>query len=101
MNYYFVSLYIGKDIKKEGLLFWDLVVVTAGDEDQAKAYREQIENKITLHQLPMGVSYHVFHDPPGPKAGEQNKMIASNQNVNHRFITLADMDQISCLIMYV
>ena len=49
--------------------FWDLVVLTASDKDQAGAFEQQIELKKKLNHLPLGVEYIVYHDPPGPKIG--------------------------------
>lgn len=49
--------------------FWDVVVLTASDEDQQKAYEMQIELKLERRELPTGVDYKVYADPPGPKIG--------------------------------
>ena len=56
-------------MKKEGLLFYDLVVLTAADEDQAEAFQKQVDDKLERGHLPLGVPYHVYSDPPGPRAG--------------------------------
>ena len=50
--------------------FWDVVVVTAVDESQRDAYKLQISEKIARKELPLGVQYKVFSDPPGSKVGE-------------------------------
>ncbi|KAM9619145.1 fucose-1-phosphate guanylyltransferase isoform 1-T1 [Morphnus guianensis] len=49
--------------------FWDVVAVTAADAEQALAYRQQLAEKLSRRELPLGVRYHVFVDPPGPKIG--------------------------------
>ncbi|XP_055670979.1 fucose-1-phosphate guanylyltransferase [Falco peregrinus] len=49
--------------------FWDVVAVTAADAEQALAYRQQLAQKLGRRELPRGVRYHVFADPPGPKIG--------------------------------
>ena len=49
--------------------FWDIVVLTTADEDQKVAYELQIKEKLKRHELPAGIPYHVYADPPGPKAG--------------------------------
>ncbi|CAL8307714.1 unnamed protein product [Lota lota] len=49
--------------------FWDLVIVTAVDESQRVAYELQITDKIARKELPLGVDYKVFSDPPGAKIG--------------------------------
>ncbi|KAM6128699.1 fucose-1-phosphate guanylyltransferase [Phoenicopterus ruber ruber] len=48
---------------------WDVVAVTAADAEQALAYRQQLAEKLRRKELPLGVRYHVFADPPGPKIG--------------------------------
>ncbi|XP_068095323.1 fucose-1-phosphate guanylyltransferase [Hyperolius riggenbachi] len=49
--------------------FWDVVVITAADKQQERAYQQQIADKLARKELPLGVRYHVFSDPPGPKIG--------------------------------
>ncbi|CAL8348190.1 unnamed protein product [Gadus morhua 'NCC'] len=49
--------------------FWDLVIVTAVDASQRVAYELQIKDKIARKELPLGVEYKVFSDPPGAKIG--------------------------------
>jgi len=46
------------------------VVITAVDEDQRSAYEIQITEKLERKELPLGINYHVFADPPGCKIGE-------------------------------
>lgn len=50
--------------------FWDVVVVTAVDGGQKEAYEAQISEKIDRRELPLGTTYKVFSDPPGPKIGK-------------------------------
>ncbi|XP_072275578.1 fucose-1-phosphate guanylyltransferase [Pyxicephalus adspersus] len=49
--------------------FWDVIVITAADKQQERAYQQQIADKLARKELPLGVRYHVFSDPPGPKIG--------------------------------
>ncbi|XP_064404447.1 fucose-1-phosphate guanylyltransferase-like [Halichondria panicea] len=49
--------------------FWDLVVLTAGNEEQKKSFQEQIEIKTKRKEIPTSVRYLVFCDPPGAKIG--------------------------------
>ncbi|XP_015726375.1 fucose-1-phosphate guanylyltransferase isoform X2 [Coturnix japonica] len=49
--------------------FWDLVAITAADAEQERAFRLQLAAKLRGGELPLGVRYHVFVDPPGPKVG--------------------------------
>lgn len=50
--------------------FWDVIAITAADQQQEQAYQQQIADKLARKELPLGVRYHVFSDPPGPKIGE-------------------------------
>lgn len=50
--------------------FWDVVAVTAVDENQREAYELQISHKVARKELPLGIHYKVFSDPPGSKIGE-------------------------------
>lgn len=49
--------------------FWDLVAITAADAEQERAFRRQLAAKLRGGELPLGVRYHVFVDPPGHKIG--------------------------------
>ncbi|XP_042320256.1 fucose-1-phosphate guanylyltransferase, partial [Sceloporus undulatus] len=49
--------------------FWDTIVITAVDKKQEIAYQQQLSAKLKRKELPLGVDYHVFVDPPGPKIG--------------------------------
>ena len=49
--------------------FWDVVVITASDEEQARTYLEQVRWRQELGQIPMSCAYHVVPDPPGCKIG--------------------------------
>ena len=49
--------------------FWDVVVLTAVDEGQRVAYELQLKEKLDRGTIPHFCHYHVFADPPGPKAG--------------------------------
>lgn len=60
----------GKQKEEFTVPFWDIVVLTTADEDQRIAYELQIEEKIRHKEVPLGVPYIVYADPPGPKAGE-------------------------------
>ena len=45
------------------------MVITASDEDQRVAFETQIQNKLAKHQIPHGLPYLVYADPPGAKIG--------------------------------
>lgn len=63
-----VDLLPGKCPKKENAAFWDAVIISAADEQQAAAFRLQIQRKRERGLLPL-VPYHVFADLPGAKMG--------------------------------
>lgn len=50
--------------------FWDVVVLTAADHSQREAYELQVRGKVDRRELPLGVHYKVYSDPPGPKIGD-------------------------------
>ena len=49
--------------------FWDVVAITAADEKQELAYKQQLSEKLKKRELPLGVQYHVFPDPAGTRIG--------------------------------
>ncbi|XP_056585750.1 fucose-1-phosphate guanylyltransferase isoform X1 [Triplophysa dalaica] len=65
--------------------FWDLVVITAVDEDQRSAYETQITEKLERKELPLGINYHVFADPPGVKIGNGGSTLYSLQCLNDKY----------------
>lgn len=65
----------GKDVGDTP--FWDAVVITALDEKQRDAYEIQLQSKIKRGELPLGVKYHAFYDPPGPKIGNGGSVLVT------------------------
>lgn len=63
--------------------FWDLVVITAIDEDQKCCYEVQLKEKVLRRELPLSV-YHVFADPPGNKIGEYRSKISPEMLLNSK-----------------
>jgi len=59
----------GKARSEIAFRFWDIVVLTASDNDQKLAYEMQITEKLRRREIPHEVDYLVFADPPGPKIG--------------------------------
>ena len=45
------------------------MVLTASDELQKDAFEKQIADKLKKKEIPSGVPYIVYADPPGPRAG--------------------------------
>ncbi|XP_019752751.1 fucose-1-phosphate guanylyltransferase [Hippocampus comes] len=62
--------------------FWDTVVVTAADEKQKDAYELQIRLKVDRKELPLGVHYMVFSDPPGCKIGNGGSTLHALQRLS-------------------
>jgi len=48
---------------------WDVVVLTAMDDDQRWVYERQLEYKAGRGELPAQLPIHVLADPPGHKIG--------------------------------
>lgn len=63
--------------KEVDIAFWDIVVITALDESQKNAYEIQLQSKLARGELPLGVQYHVFYDPPGPKIGNGGSVLVT------------------------
>ncbi|KAG0219816.1 hypothetical protein BGX31_011156 [Mortierella sp. GBA43] len=50
-------------------LFWDVVVVTAGDTQQRLVYERRIDQELHTKRIPSRAKYHVIEDPPNSKIG--------------------------------
>ena len=64
LEYYLASL------DNQALAVWDYVILTASNDDQAKAYQVQIEYRLKNQQIPNRTHYAVIPDlngqrPPG------------------------------------
>ncbi|XP_061540363.1 fucose-1-phosphate guanylyltransferase [Phycodurus eques] len=62
--------------------FWDVVAVTAADEWQKDAYDLQIQAKVERKELPLGIPYKVFSDPPGCKIGNGGSTLHALQQLS-------------------
>ena len=61
------DMLVAKDSEKQQEhQFWDLVVLSAGNESQKKWYEMQLSKKI----LPSGVMFRVYSDPGGVRTGD-------------------------------
>ncbi|MBN3302369.1 FPGT guanylyltransferase, partial [Amia calva] len=65
--------------------FWDVAIITAVDETQKAAYEMQITDKLHRGELPLGVPFHVFADPPGPKIGNGGSTLHSLEQVKDMY----------------
>jgi hypothetical protein len=58
--------------------FWDVILITAADKEQASLYEDQLQGRRRLGYIPSSaVQYHVVHDPPGPKIGNGGATLAA------------------------
>ena len=58
-----------KSLHKVHVIQWDYVILTASNEEQAKAYRIQIEERLKCGLLPVNTHYAVLPDPGGKRVG--------------------------------
>ncbi|XP_071787465.1 fucose-1-phosphate guanylyltransferase-like [Asterias amurensis] len=56
--------------------FWDIVAIGAGDRTQKLALELQLQEKLALEQLPLGVDYCVIADPGAEKIGDGGSLLA-------------------------
>ena len=54
----------GKAVTGESVQFWDIVVISAGDESQKQWYEDQLKLKHESGDLPL-VTFLIIPDPPG------------------------------------
>ncbi|XP_018432392.1 PREDICTED: fucose-1-phosphate guanylyltransferase isoform X2 [Nanorana parkeri] len=78
--------------------FWDVIVITAADKQQERAYQQQIADKLTRKELPLGVRYHVFSDPPGPKIGGYSQRLPHASALGKIFTALPFGDPVYQMI---
>lgn len=62
--------------------FWDVVVVTAVDQEQRQAYELQVKEKVERKEVPLGIHYKVFSDPPGCKIGNGGSTLYALQQLS-------------------
>lgn len=58
-----------KSLKKRYFIHWDYIILTASNEDQAKAFEEQIDFRLKQGLLPKQTTYAVLPDPDGKRVG--------------------------------
>lgn len=58
-----------KSIRQESYIRWDYVILTASNEEQAEAYRSQIQYRLDNGLLPLATKYAVLPDPDGKRVG--------------------------------
>ena len=65
--------------------FWDLVVLSAGDDDQKGWYETQLDSKKARGELPMGVPFRVFPDPGGIRTGDGGATLSIVSRLHEEF----------------
>lgn len=58
-----------RSLRKANFIRWDYVILTASNEEQAKAYRAQIRYRMENQYLPLATKYEVLSDPDGKRVG--------------------------------
>lgn len=58
-----------RSLRKQSYITWDYVILTASNEEQALAYRQQIDDRLAMGQLPESTTYMVLSDPDGKRVG--------------------------------
>jgi len=58
-----------RSLHKENYIKWDYLILTASNEAQAEAYREQIRYRLDNGLLPTSTTYAVLPDPDGKRVG--------------------------------
>lgn len=58
-----------RSLRKRNFIKWDYIILTASNEAQADAYREQIEERLERGLIPAETKYAVLPDPEGKRVG--------------------------------
>ncbi len=58
-----------RSIRKKSFAQWDYIVLTASNEEQAKAFQSQISYRQEKHVLPCRTKYLILPDPDGKRVG--------------------------------
>ena len=58
-----------KSLAKKYFIHWDYIILTASNEEQAAAYRAQIDARLQEGRLPRQTKYAVLPDPDGKRVG--------------------------------
>lgn len=58
-----------KSLAKKYFIHWDYIILTASNQEQAKAYQAQIDARLQEGRLPKETKYAVLPDPGGKRVG--------------------------------
>lgn len=58
-----------RSLRKKNFLRWDYIILTASNQEQAAAYRVQIDERLEKRLLPSETKYVVLPDPGGKRVG--------------------------------
>ncbi len=58
-----------KSLKSKTMIKWDYVILTASNENQAQAFKKQIDFRLSQQKLPSSTHYAVLSDPDGKRVG--------------------------------
>lgn len=58
-----------RSLRKKNFIKWDYIILTASNEAQANAYRNQINKRLEKGLLPLDTHYAVLPDPDGKRVG--------------------------------
>ena len=67
-----------RSLKKKSFIKWDYIILTASNEAQATAYRNQIENRLEKGLLPEETTYAVLPDSGGKTCGIRRSYISGD-----------------------
>ena len=73
-----------KSLAREDYPKWDYVLLTASNEDQAEAYRQQLIYRLDQGKLPSGTHYAVVPDPDGRRVGSGGATFSALRYIRER-----------------
>ena len=87
----------GQCPRAAGAGFWDVVVISAGDEEQRAWYEAQLSLKHEARELPL-VTFLVIPDPPGPRIGSGGSTLHILRSLKQRYGD--EMNQLRILLIH-
>ncbi len=84
LDYYLGTLENEKNNGSRQMPVWDYVILTASNEDQAKAYEVQIEHRLKNQQIPSRTQYAVIPDLNGQRVGSGGATLSCVKYVAER-----------------